>query len=87
MLSDAGLNQFREDRQTTESLQAKQQWRDVPYHAMAVVVEACSECGMVRDRERLVRCPWCEDTYCCQDETCGAQHRASLHPAVAYWTW
>lgn len=81
MLSDAELNDLREERQVD------QQWRNVSYHVIAEMIEACSVCGMVRDKERLLRCPWCQDDYCCTDGLCAKQHRSSLHPTVAYWTW
>ncbi|HEY6293481.1 MAG TPA: hypothetical protein VI455_18160 [Terriglobia bacterium] len=81
MLNDAELNQYWEDHQTDD------EWRKVSYRGIANLLEACSECGSVRAKERLVRCPWCEDTYCCKDQICSEQHRSGLHPAVAYWTW
>jgi hypothetical protein len=81
MLSDAELNQFREERQVDE------QWRNISCHVIADLLEVCSICDTVREKDRLVRCPLCEDAYCCQDGHCTEQHRLGLHPAVAYWTW
>ncbi|HUI43856.1 MAG TPA: hypothetical protein VL523_17990 [Terriglobia bacterium] len=81
MLSDAELNQFREERLADE------QWRNISCHVIADMIEVCGVCGAVRDRERLVRCPWCEDCFCCKDGVCREQHRSAQHPSVAYWTW
>lgn len=81
MLSEAELNQFREEREADE------QWRTVSCHAIAEMIEICSVCSTVRDKERLVRCPWCQDTYCCEEGVCRERHRSNVHAAVAYWTW
>lgn len=81
MLSDAELNQFREERQVDE------QWRKITCHVIADLLEVCSVCDKVREKETLVRCLWCEDTYCCREGLCSEQHRSDVHPAVAYWTW
>jgi hypothetical protein len=81
VLSDAEINQFREEREVDE------QWRTVSCHAIAEMIEICSVCGTVRDKDKLVRCPWCPDTYLCSDGVCSEQHRSRLHAAIAYWTW
>ena len=80
MSNDAELNQF-QDPQTDD------EWQDVTYHSIANLLEACSECATVRTKDSLVPCPWCEDTYCCMDSVCSEQHRSSVHPAVAFWSW
>jgi hypothetical protein len=79
MLSDAELNQYREE------CEVHQQWSNVTCHVIADLLEVCSVCGTVRDKERLVRCPWCDDLYCCREDACTRQHRSSAHPAAANW--
>lgn len=81
MLDEAELNRFREE------YQADEQWRTISSHAVADMIEICAVCDTVRDKESLVRCPWCRDTYCCEDGVCSEQHRSNQHAAVAYWTW
>lgn len=78
MLSDAELNQYREE------CEADEQWHNVTRHVIAELLEVCSVCDTVRDKERLVRCPHCEDAYCCTDGICSEHHRFTAHPRGAY---
>ena len=78
MMSDAELNQYREECEVDE------QWHNVTRHVLAEMLEVCSACGMVRDKDRLVRCPCCQDAYCCRDGACSAKHRLSMHPTAPY---
>jgi hypothetical protein len=54
---------------------------------VAELLEACAICGTIREKEHLVRCRWCEDTYYCKEGICSQQHHVDVHPAVAFWTW
>jgi hypothetical protein len=78
MLSDAELNQYREECEVDE------QWHNVTCHVIADLLEVCCVCFTVRDKECLVRCPNCEDAYCCKDGICADQHRFTMHPRGAY---
>lgn len=78
MLSDAELNQYREE------CEADEQWHNVTRHVIAELLEVCCVCDKVREKECLVRCPHCEDAYCCRDGICSEQHRYSEHPRGAY---
>lgn len=80
MLSDEELRKIREEHETIE------RWRKYSCHIVADLLEACEVCGTVREKERLTRCQWCDDTYYCKEGLCSRQHRADVHPAVAYWT-
>jgi hypothetical protein len=81
MLQKGELERIREEYEVFES------WRRISRHVVADLLEACAACGMVRERERLVRCHWCQDVYFCQEGTCAQQHHAAVHPSVAFWTW
>jgi len=81
MLSHDELEKIREEREVYET------WRSYSRHVVADLLEACAICGTVREKERLTRCRWCEDTYICKEGVCAQQHQAELHPAVAFWTW
>ena len=79
MLDDASLNEFREERRVDE------EWRTISYHVIADLLEVCAVCGMVTEKERLNRCPSCEDTYCCSEGLCFERHHSGMHSRVAYW--
>lgn len=81
MQSDAELNKFREE------LEAGEQRRETSCHVIAELIEICSVCDTIRDKARLVCCPWCPDSYHCKDGICAELHQSALHAAVAYWTW
>jgi hypothetical protein len=81
MLSREEMARIREEREVMES------WRAISRHVIADMLEACAVCGMVREKERLTRCRWCEDVYYCKEGVCPQQHQAEMHPAVAFWTW
>lgn len=81
MLSHEEIDRIKEERETLEN------WRTVSYHVIAEMLEACSVCGSVREKERLVRCRWCEDVCLCKEGTCAHHHQAETHPSVAFWTW
>jgi hypothetical protein len=81
MMSREELAKIREEHEVLEN------WRTISRHVIAEMLEACTVCGEVREKERLVRCRWCQDTYYCKDGFCGHQHQAETHPAVAFWTW
>jgi hypothetical protein len=79
MLDDKSLNEFREERRVDE------EWRNISYYVIADLLEVCATCGLVAEKERLIRCPSCDDTYCC--ELCFERHQSAVHPAVSYWKW
>jgi recombinational DNA repair protein RecR len=81
MLSHKELDRIREEREVMET------WRTYSRHVVAEMLEACSICGTLREKDQLSRCRWCEDTYICKEGVCAQQHQAELHPAVAFWTW
>ena len=81
MLSHDELEKIREEREVLDT------WRKYSCHVVADLLEVCTICGTVREKEKLVRCRWCNDVYICKDGTCGPKHQADLHPAVAFWTW
>jgi hypothetical protein len=81
MLSREEMARIREEREVMES------WRAISRHVIADMLEACAICGMVREKERLTRCRWCEDVYYCKEGVCSQEHQAEMHPAVAFWTW
>jgi len=81
MLSDRELRMIREE------FEARNRWRRYSRHVVAELLEACAVCGSVREKSRLTRCRWCEDTYYCSHGLCFHQHRATHHPAVANWIW
>lgn len=81
MLSDDDLAKIREEVEVIDN------WRTYSRHVIAELLEACTVCGTVRERERLVRCRWCEDIYCCKEGICTQHHQVEVHPAVAFWTW
>ena len=78
MLDDAKLNEFREERKVDE------EWRNISYHVIADLLEVCAVCSMVKEKERLISCPSCEDTYCCGEGACFERHHLT-HPRVAQW--
>lgn len=81
MMNRKELEKIREERQVMDT------WRNYSRHVVAEMLEACSVCGTVRDKEHLSRCRWCNDVYICKEGCCGHQHQAEVHPAVAFWTW
>lgn len=81
MMNHDDLERIREEREVLDT------WRKYSCHVVAELVEACSICGTVRDKERLIRCRWCADTYFCKEGTCAQQHQVQVHPAMAFWSW
>ena len=81
MLSDNELEAMREEFETLD------RWRKISRHVVADLLEVCAVCGCVREKCRLTRCRWCEDTYYCADGLCFHEHQANHHPAVANWIW
>lgn len=81
MLSDDELDKVREEFETID------RWRKFSRHVVADLLEACSVCGMVREKRLLTRCRWCQDTYYCSDGLCFHHHQARRHPALANWNW
>lgn len=81
MLSHDELARMREEQEADE------RWRKYSRHVVADMVEVCAVCGMVRDKERLMRCRWCDDAYVCKSELCAHQHSADVHRDVAFWSW
>ncbi len=81
MLGGDDLARMREEHEVMDN------WRTYSRHVVAELLEACTVCGTVREKERLVRCRWCEDIYYCKESTCSQRHHVDVHPAVAYWTW
>jgi hypothetical protein len=45
---------------------------------VADLLEVCAVCGCPREKCRLVRCRWCEDSYYCADGLCFHQHQAKI---------
>ena len=81
MLSDAELNAYREERKVDE------EWRNISYYVIADLLEVCAVCGIVTEKERLLRCPSCEDTYCCKERRCFDRHHSNQHPTAVYRKW
>jgi len=81
MPSNEDLAKIREEREAMET------WRKYSRHVVAEMLEMCAVCGVVRDKDGLSRCRWCEDVYYCRMGVCCHQHQAEHHPGVAFWTW
>ena len=81
MLGKDDLAKIREEREAMET------WRTYSRHVVAEMLEACSVCRAVREKENLTRCRWCEDVYYCQRGVCSHHHQVEAHPGVAFWTW
>ncbi len=81
MLSHDDLARIREEHETLET------WRTISRHVVAEMLEACAVCGMVREKDRLTHCRWCQDVYYCQMGVCCQQHQAEHHPGIAFRTW
>jgi regulator of sigma D len=81
MMGKDELSRIREEHEVMDT------WRKYSRHVVADFLEACAICGIVREKEHLARCQWCEDVYFCKEGTCSQQHHAEKHPAVAFWTW
>ncbi len=79
MLNKDDLRRIQEKRQVLE------EWRKVSRHVVANLLEACSICGTVAEKEHLTRCPWCDDVYLCP-KGCTHIHNVHFHPGVSYWT-
>jgi len=79
MLRKGELEKIREECEAFET------WRRISCHVVADMLEACAACGMVREKERLVRCYWCPDVYFCKEGTCARQHHVAAHPSVDFW--
>jgi len=81
MMDSDELERLREEHEVMDI------WRKYSRHVVAELLEACSVCGTVRDKESLTRCRWCNDVYVCKEGTCVQKHQTELHPAMAFWTW
>jgi len=81
MMSKEDLARIREEHEVMDN------WRTYARHVVAGLLEACTICGTVREKDRLVRCRWCQDVYYCKEGTCAQHHHVDIHPAVAFWTW
>ena len=81
MMDNDELAKIREEHEVLDT------WRQDSRHVVADLLEVCAICGTVREKEQLIKCRWCEDTYVCKAGTCSQQHQAEVHPAVAFWTW
>jgi hypothetical protein len=81
MLSSDDLAKIREEREAMET------WRVYSRHVVAEMLEGCVVCGVLREKENLTRCRWCEDAYYCRKGVCSHQHQAESHPGLAFWTW
>ncbi len=81
MSSKDDIAKMREEREALIT------WRTYSRHVVADMVEACAVCGAIRDKERLTRCRWCEDSYVCKEGLCGQKHHLDVHPSIAFWTW
>lgn len=68
MLGGDDLTRIREEREVLEN------WRAHSRHVVADLLEACTVCGCVRDKDRLTRCRWCEERLLLQ--------RGRLRPAA-----
>jgi hypothetical protein len=79
MMSDEELQKLQEEREVMDK------WRKVSRHVVADLLEGCSVCNTVRERDLLLRCPWCEDAYLCPGE-CMHEHNTHLHPTVSFWS-
>jgi hypothetical protein len=68
-----------------EENEAEDTWRKYSRHVVADLLEGCAVCGVIREKERLTRCRWCEDAYVCKKGVCTQQHQVEVHPAAAFW--
>jgi hypothetical protein len=73
------LHKLQEEQEVMET------WRKVSRHVVADLLEGCTVCNTLRERDLLLRCPWCEDVYLCPGE-CMHQHNLNLHPTVSFWS-
>lgn len=72
-------------RKIQEEMAVDDTWRKISRHVVADLLEGCSTCSMVRERNVLLRCPWCEDVYLCAGK-CMHEHNMRLHPTVTFWS-
>lgn len=79
MIDKNELHKFQEEREVHET------WRNISRHVVADLLEACSVCNTVRERNFLLRCPYCEDVYLCPGE-CMNEHNMHLHSTVSFWS-
>ncbi|MGA8182019.1 MAG: hypothetical protein WB819_00070 [Terriglobia bacterium] len=77
MMSDEDLHKLKEERAVMET------WRKVSRHVVADLLEGCSVCSTVRERDLLLCCPWCQDVYLCPGQ-CMHEHNTHLHPTVSF---
>jgi len=76
MMDKDDLHKLQEEQEVMDT------WRKVSRHVVADLLEACSVCSTVRERNLLLRCPWCEDVYLCPGK-CMHQHNMHLHPTIS----
>ena len=67
-----------------EQNEAEDTWRKYSRHVVAEMLEGCTICGAIREKENLARCRWCADVYFCKKGVCSQRHHAAMHPAVAF---
>ena len=79
MMNQEELHKLQEEQEVMET------WRKVSRHVVADLLEGCSVCDTLRERNLMLRCPWCEDVYLCPGE-CMHQHNLHIHPTVSFWS-
>ena len=78
MLSHDEIERIRQEQEAFET------WRRYSRHVVADLLETCSICGTIREKSKLLRCGWCQDTYVCKDGNCAQRHQVQLHSVVAF---
>lgn len=78
MMDKDELHKLQEEQEVNET------WRRISRHVVADLLEACSVCGTVRERNQLNRCQWCEDVYLCSGD-CTHHHGSRMHPTISLW--
>jgi hypothetical protein len=77
MATQSNLSNIRDE------VEAETTWRTYSRHVIAHLLEGCTKCGTLREKEHLTRCRSCEDDYLCKNGRCSQQHNTDMHPAVA----
>jgi hypothetical protein len=79
MMSNEELQKLQEEQEVMNT------WRKVSRHVVADLLEGCSVCSTVRERDLLLLCPWCKDVFLCPGE-CMQEHNTQLHATVSFWS-
>jgi hypothetical protein len=79
MMSKEELHRLQEEQAVMET------WRKVSRHVVADLLEGCTVCGTLRERNLLLSCPWCRDVYLCPGD-CMHEHNMDLHPTASFCT-